>query len=249
MPTPFMHMALAERLIHDPDLPDDVCNILKAAWGAFLLGSIAPDARVSSGIDRAGTHFFEYAPVISPRPIAAMLTQFPQIARSAIIDAAQVAFVAGYIAHLTMDEVWCTELLFPTFINGLQWPNRETSFLVLHILLSYMDQRDLGLLPPTHYPAMASTAPRNWLPFMTDEGITVWRDTVASQLAPEGGSRTNEILGQRIHWTPEQMKEAINDPHKMAELVWHFVPEDRLAEVEQAMYSATRDAVIAYVKG
>ena len=45
MPTPFMHMALAERLIADPVLPAGLRDLLVSNWGAFLLGSIAPDAR------------------------------------------------------------------------------------------------------------------------------------------------------------------------------------------------------------
>ena len=68
MPTPFMHMALARRLIADPSLPTTIRDLVQSAWGAFLLGSIAPDARISSGLDRANTHFFEYQPVIDPPP-------------------------------------------------------------------------------------------------------------------------------------------------------------------------------------
>ena len=42
MPTPFMHMALAQRLIADPALPGATRDLLRASWGTFLLGSIAP---------------------------------------------------------------------------------------------------------------------------------------------------------------------------------------------------------------
>src|SRR6266436_5852158 len=80
MPTPFMHMALAERLITDPVLPAGVRDLLVSNWGAFLLGSIAPDARVSSGIDRVGTHFFEYVPHIDPSAVQVMMMRHPELA-------------------------------------------------------------------------------------------------------------------------------------------------------------------------
>jgi hypothetical protein len=117
------------------------------------------------------------------------------------------------------------------------------------MLLSYMDQRDLQLLPADHYPAISTATPRQWLPFMTDDGITVWRDTVANQLAPDGASLTNKILGSRVGWSAEEMESAINDSHKMADLVWHHVPVDQLEAVEHTMYSATRDAVVDFLKG
>src|SRR5260221_4240641 len=107
MPTPFMHMALAKRLLADGTFPEPARKFLAANWGPFLLGSVAPDARVSSGMDRAATHFFEYAPIIDPPPVQAMLARHPELVRSAILDDEQAAFVAGYAGHLSMDEVWC----------------------------------------------------------------------------------------------------------------------------------------------
>src|SRR5882724_7305584 len=129
MPTPFMHMALAERLLADPALPPAEHDLLADHWGAFLLGSIAPDARVSSGLDRVSTHFFEYLPKVDPPAVTAMLTRHPDLRRDQIDDAGRVAFVAGYAAHLAMDQVWCTDLLFPAFFHS-DWADNSTKLLV-----------------------------------------------------------------------------------------------------------------------
>ena len=86
MPTPFMHLAFAKRLISDKTLPGSAHALLEASWGAFLLGSIAPDARVSSGLERSQTHFFEYLPKIDPPPVDVMLTRHAELKRSAIAD-------------------------------------------------------------------------------------------------------------------------------------------------------------------
>ena len=84
MPTPFMHLAFAQRVIDDSALPMAYRETLTAPenWGAFLLGSVAPDARVSSGIRRADTHFFEYTPTIPVPPFTVMLERFPDCHRT-----------------------------------------------------------------------------------------------------------------------------------------------------------------------
>src|SRR5438876_756682 len=143
MPTPFMHMALAHRLLRDPQLPPKFRSHLDKEWGAFLLGSIAPDARVTAGTHRGESHFFEYQPVVDPPPIIAMLTTYPNLQANALSNDQHTAFIAGYAAHLKMDEVWCTDILFPVFIEGNRWASKQTEYLMLHLLLAYLDQRDL----------------------------------------------------------------------------------------------------------
>src|SRR5436190_432123 len=126
MPTPFMHMALAHRLMGDASFPENHKALLQAAWGPFLLGSIAPDARVSSGISRVDTHFFDYTPVIDPPPVVTMLARHPYLKREHLENSDQLAFVAGYVAHLAMDEVWSANLLYPAFIADSAWAPKAT---------------------------------------------------------------------------------------------------------------------------
>lgn len=242
MPTPFMHMALGQRLIADPDLSNAIRASLRQHWGAFLLGSIAPDARVSSGLRRAQTHFFEYAPKIEVPPAVRMLNDFPSLRHRATHgNLSQAVFVCGYAAHLSMDETWCVEMLFPHFHGG----NPQKQFVYLHLLLGYLDQRDRASLGPDHYSALCAAQPDRWLPFMTDADLTQWRDIVANQLAPEGQSRTLEILGPRINLTSNQMSNAIDDPATMQE-VWHNTPLATIHHIESAMYRGVRETVIAY---
>jgi hypothetical protein len=249
MPTPFMHMALAHRLLRDPELPANCRSHLAEQWGAFLLGSIAPDARVTAGTQRGESHFFEYQPVVSPPPIIAMLSKFPTLRSNALTDEQHMAFVAGYAAHLKMDEVWCTDMLFPVFIQGNRWDSKQTEYLMLHLLLAWMDQRDLSVLHPQDYDRLAGTVPKKWLPFMSDEGLSIWRDMVAPQIAPGGVSLTNQILGQRVALSADEMANHINDAVAMQERMWSILLPEQLAVVEESMYMQTRDAVIDYLNG
>lgn len=247
MPTPFMHMALAHRLFHDPEIPQTLRSAIGQEWGAFLLGSIAPDARVTSGIQRGESHFFEYQPVVDPPPVVAMLTKYPGLRPNALSSQQHVAFVAGYAAHLKMDEVWCTDMLFPVFIQGKLWDSQKTDYLMLHLLLAYMDQRDLQKLHSEDYHKLSVAMPQHWLPFIDDQGLCVWRDTVASQIAPGGMSLTNEILGQRVGLSSQEMDSYISNPDRMQELMWAYLLPERLARVEEAMYIGTRSTVIDYL--
>lgn len=245
-----MHMALVNRLIDDASLPTATRTLLRSAWGAFLLGSVAPDARVSSGISRVDTHFFEYAPTIDPPPATAMLHRHPGLRRSAVVnenDKARLAFVAGYAGHLAMDEIWCVDMLFPYFVHQNGWTNSASAMLALHVLLSYLDERDLKQLPDGEHEHLVSAEPRDWLPFMPDDALRGWRDIVAAQLPPAGASRTLEILGKRIGMTVEDMTEFLASKTQMGEIVWANVPAERVAATEEAMYVAVRRTVIAYL--
>jgi hypothetical protein len=245
-----MHMALVNRLIDDASLPAASRTLLRSAWGAFLLGSVAPDARVSSGISRVDTHFFEYTPSIDPPPVSAMLTRHPGLRHSAPNDekeAARVAFVAGYAGHLAMDEIWCVDMLFPHFIHGHEWNGHSDAMLTLHVLLSHLDERDLQQLPAGEHYYLMSAEPCRWLPFMPDEALRGWRDIIAAQLPPAGASRTLEILGKRVGLSVEEMAGYVTSKARMDEIVWSTIPAERLAAAEEAMYVAVRRTVIAYL--
>lgn len=248
MPTPFMHMAFAQRLIDDPTDQgfEPHRDLIVSNWGAFLLGNIAPDARVSSGLRRADTHFFEYESVITPPAMDAMLSAFPELRRSTVQDDARAAFIAGYVAHLAMDEVWCTDILFPFFTK--LWDGNFSSFQMLHICLGWLDARDLKTIPlATQYPALANATPDSWLPFMPDDAIRGWRDIVAGQIAPTGHSRTLEILGQRVAMSEAQMREFIESERAMNDYLWHNVPPATIAANDQRMADRARGNILAYL--
>lgn len=246
-----MHMAVAHRLICDHEIPIPLRDFVQAAWGAFLCGTIAPDARVSSGIARVNTHFFEYEPVVDPPAIAAMFKIYPALRYSALMaqsdhtnGVSHAAFIAGYVTHLAMDELWSIELLFPYFFA--EWGTKQSRFLMLHMLLGYLDQRDRRTLPDSDYLALARATPHDWLPFIPDIDLSMWQDIIAKQLAPGAASQTLQILGQRIAMSGEQMAAFINDPVRMNDELWQNVPPEAVAKVEEDMYRAARLALVSY---
>ena len=243
MPTPFTHLAVAERLLADPQLSDPIRALLQAERSAFLLGSVAADARVNSGGSRVDTHFYSYDQPIAEHPWRLMLAQHPRLRAAA--SPAQRAFLAGYVAHLAVDEYWSMEMLRPHFVER-QWGTRDLRFFMLHIILIHMDERDYAGLAGWQQRTLAAAEPDNWLPFMDDGTLCGWRDLIARQLG--GESETLEIFGGRIHKTPAEFRAVLDSAEAMQINLWEHIPQAELARVEGLMYEFAREQMAAYCR-
>jgi len=116
----------------------------------------------------------------------------------------------------------------------------------LHMLLATLDERDLGEIPDSQYPALVGVRPSGWLPFIPDSDLASWRDVIAGQIPPQGRNQTFEILGSRIGMTADEMVAFIRDPKRMS-LLWENLPQSLLTGVEEAMYRGVRAAVVEYL--
>ncbi|NJL92558.1 MAG: zinc dependent phospholipase C family protein [Anaerolineae bacterium] len=160
MPTPFMHLRAAHRFLSESPLAEIFRQQVESPnWlGAFLLGNVAPDARVSGGHSREATHFFEYQAHVEPHAGDALLAAYPQLRAE---QGAGRAFVAGYLAHLAMDVVWCEDMLFTQFYQR-DWGDAASKYLLLHVLLCYLDERDYKQWPIIFYDALHAATPQGW---------------------------------------------------------------------------------------
>lgn len=242
MPTPFTHLAVAQRLLVDGQLPEAVQRLIDAERPAFLLGNIAADARVSGNINREATHFYSYERPIDEHPWRVMLGKHPSLLTPH--SAAQRAFLAGYVAHLSMDELWSIEMVRPHFF-GAAWGDPKLRFLMLHIILIYMDERDYRLLADWQRGMLCQAKPSDWTPFMDDATLRDWRDFIGEQIAP-GMSETLNVFGGRIRVSPEDLRAILDSPARMRGDLWTHVPQALLADVEAHMYRHARAQMIRY---
>jgi hypothetical protein len=247
MPTPFMHMVAAQRLIEDPEFPEPQSAFIQHHWGAFLLGSISPDAHHRGKLSREDSHFFAYRAKVDPPAVQSMLKAHPALKNGAVSNLEQRAFVAGYLSHLEMDEVWCEDMLYPEFYGG-EWESRGTAFFMLHVLLSWMDARDYLHLHQTHHDALLSATADHWLEFFPDEAINAWRDAIASQIQPIGTSQTVEILGKRVSQGVEGVREILQSPERLEREMWVYITPAKMAAVEEKMYARMRQTVADYLR-
>jgi hypothetical protein len=243
MPTPFTHLAQAQRLLTDPLLPTAIRSALQAACPAFLLGSVAADARTNGSLKREDTHFYSYDQGIHAHPWRVMMERFPQLWQQPSADAQ--AFLAGYVAHLSVDEIWSLDILGPHFA-GRQWAPDRQRFLMLHVLLMVMDERDRALLEPWQAETLSQAAPEGWIPFMTDGLLAEWRDFIGGQLPPVGDSQTLAVFGQRINYTPAELRTLLDDAALLERDLWAHIPQTTLAAVEAQMYAHARQELMTY---
>ncbi|HEX2905934.1 MAG TPA: zinc dependent phospholipase C family protein [Phototrophicaceae bacterium] len=242
MPTPFTHLAVAQRLLVDEQLPPEIRARLAAEQGAFLFGNIAPDAR-PPGREREDTHFYVSSQVLQKPCWQMMMDKCSALLQPT--SAGQAAFLAGYIAHLAMDEIWTRHMLEPHFLHG-DWATRAYRFQMLHVLLIEMDQRDYGVLEAWQYGALAGAQPEQWLPFIDDTTLAHWRDFVAEQLKPGGVIQTLTVFGKRLSKSPDDLRRLLESPQDMYLLRENVTPEIQAA-LEVRMYDHAREQISQYL--
>src|SRR6266542_242387 len=115
MPTPFTHLAAASEILSHPDLEPAAQSALAAELPAFLFGNIAPDVQTVSGQPREATHFFPVPLRGAPAAPRLLLDRHPTLDRPATLPPAQVAFLAGYLAHRVFDQLWIAQIYEPVF--------------------------------------------------------------------------------------------------------------------------------------
>lgn len=243
MPTPFTHLETAQRMLVDEAIPSAVRDALNAERPAFLLGSVAADARTEGGLRREDTHFYSYDKGIREHPWRVMMQMNPGLQPPQ--SPAHQVFLAGYVAHLSVDETWSLDMLGPHFVVR-DWAPRHQRFLMLHILLSYMDERDLNRLFPWQPPTLIQAKPENWLPFMNDKILADWRDFIGEQIKPGGESQTLQVFGSRISRSPAELRAILDSPEQMQSDLWAHITPEILATIEADMYRHAVEQLVVY---
>ena len=110
MPPIFLHMAMAR----------DVQAAVESAAlnehpGAYYLGATTPDIRVLTRWDRSRTHFFDLDVFEHQDSVAELFAQHPELAKPEHLSPETVAFVAGYVTHLCLDERYINDVYRPYF--------------------------------------------------------------------------------------------------------------------------------------
>jgi len=244
MPTPFTHLLYAQRLLDDPAVPGDQRALLNDQRGAYLLGSIVADAQALAGLKRDDTHFYNFEVPMEDHPWRVMMARYPQLLE--VRDPTRRAFLAGYVMHLSMDEIWSLQMTGPEFAER-EWAPRMQRFLMLHILLIYIDERDLKLLDPRLNESLRDVQPHDWLPFLSDSVVSEWGNLIYKQIIPGGESETLAVYGARLKRTPEELRSILDSPQQMHDDLWVHITPELTARVESNMADHARTQMITYL--
>lgn len=239
MPTPFMHLAVAEQIRAELGRWGEngrfLSNLLAQQWPAFYLGSVAADLSAISNIPRHATHFYTMPPPPELEAHTEMLAAYPMLADVARLAPEQAVFIAGYSAHLLLDLIWLREIVFSFFHELEQWSSREQRRLAHFILLTYLDKLAYEALPETAVSTLAAAHPHQWLPFAPDETLNAWQAMLVAQLEPGAPSQTINIYAKRLQMTPERFAASLTDPTWMDAQVFSKVS---LSAVQAVLHDA-----------
>ena len=228
MPTPFTHLLAAPALLDFDEVPSAARSVMAANWPAFLLGNIAPDVQTISGQTREATHFFPVPLNGAPPAHRVMFEHYPELTRPQRLPAAQAAFLMGYLAHLSFDQLWIAELFAPVFGPEQTWANFKERLYLHNALRAYMDAIDLAQLPAPIGPALHTAYPERWLSFVKDADLARWRDQVADQLLPGAVSHTVVVFAERMQTDPKALAALVNSPTEMDQKIFSRVSRERL---------------------
>ncbi|MDQ7026835.1 MAG: zinc dependent phospholipase C family protein [Anaerolineae bacterium] len=242
MPTPFTHLLISHRLLNDRALSQKTRRLITAHPSDFLLGGIIADARPAGG-KRADTHFYHYTEPMPDNPWREMFRHYPSLRQP--LSTQHHAFLAGYVAHLAVDEYWSRYMLKPHFADSDWGEDKNDRFFSLHLLLIHMDERDEKALESAIPSRLRQSQAHHWLPFLTDSEICEWRDFIARQLETE--SQTLPVLGKRIQTSVADLRRIMDDTRKMQSRVWDNIAPSVLAHIEAEMYTFAQEQVEIYL--
>jgi len=240
-----MHLALGEAILDGNSLPQAVRHLLVQQRGSFLLGHTAPDVQAVSQQPREQTHFYSI-PRTTRRPAyEALFAAHPRLCRASGLPPAQVAFVAGYIAHLLLDELWL-EYIFERYFLQEWGPLHERLFLH-NVLRTWMDRQDQRRLNGSLVAALRGAHPAGWLPFVSDKHLYRWRDWLIEQLMPGHQVQTAEVFARRMGVPVADVEAVLRSPQQMEARLFCHLPQTALQSFQNVGYERSVALIRRYV--
>ncbi len=222
-----MITALDERSLDNGRLHTD----LRQNLPAFYLGNIAPDFQILCKLPRIESHFYPIPPAADDDAFGTMLAKYPDLHRAAHLPQEHAVFIAAYGAHLLLDLIWFQDILIPYFLKPKFLEDRAHRTFVHFTVLAYLDQLAYDSLSPTVGTLLASSIPKDWLPFAENDDLIQWRDLVANQLQPGGETETITIFSGRLHMSPEAFAANLHDADWMETNIFNVIPMDAIQTI------------------
>jgi hypothetical protein len=247
MPTPATHLALAEEMLRRNDLSAFTRRVLTQQRGPFLFGHTAPDVKTVSGQRREVCHFYAL-PRKTDRPAyQVMLGTYPSLAQANLLLEPHAAFIAGYIAHLVVDEVWLDEVFQRYFLQG--WGAIHKRLFLHNVLRTWVDGRDQVKLNGSVEHVLRGMEPQDWLPFVDDRHLRSWRDWLVAQLSPGERMQTAEVFARRMGIAAGEVEAIARSDAQMEKQVFRHFPRSALASFREIAYTRSVALVESYFGG
>lgn len=247
MPTPFMHLQVAEQICAKAQVQNDrLHTLLKQQWPAFYFGSVAPDYQEVADVPRHQTHFYDLPPEPDNMGYNTMWHTYPQLTDLANLSPEQAMFVAGYSVHLLYDMIWLRDVVYPFFFQAKDMGDRQQRILIHFILLTYLDKLAFASLPQTAARTLAAAASEAWLPFADNTHLDQWRNLLLPQLQPGAVASTVAVYARRLNLTPAEFAANLENPDWMEAHVFGKLPVTEIQSILATAVPRSLDLLLDY---
>jgi hypothetical protein len=227
MPTPAVHLYLAQEILQA--VP---AGCLNGATGDYLLGNIAPDAWSLGGLTRREAHILPIPIPPGKHCADELLALYPHLRASRQLPPAAAAFVAGYMAHLLVDELWYYRIFEPFFSREREGDAPIQRRLLYHnVLRLYCENALQDRVAGELVDALAGSAAQYAFPLFDDAALSAWRDRISAEMRPGASRRSAEVFAARLRAPVEQLLALLCDPAALETEVLGRLPAGLLAAV------------------
>jgi hypothetical protein len=180
MPHLVFHMSIARELAGTLKSP-----IIDSERGAYYMGATGPDMHVLDGSRRRATHFFDLGCIEEQDCVGAFFESYPELRDAKALSPRTAAFVAGYLSHLVVDELWITDVYRPFFGSQSSLGGDAQANVIDRVLQYDMDlerQRDREATAEIRAALLADPVDVE-AGFVDNAALRRWRDVAADLLA------------------------------------------------------------------
>ena len=231
MPGLRLHLTTARELARD--LPP---ARIDGFTGAYYLGATTPDIRAMTRWDRERTHFFRLDDFEHQSGVERLFEELPPLKDASSLDPETVAFMAGYLSHLVLDEEYITQIYRPLFGERSTLRDDDLADVMDKILqwdVERADCEDTEKLDEIRL-ALAEAAVEINVDFIGRDTLSQWRDVSLEVIAqPPSIERLVRFLGRRLGKGLEEEAEAARFAEgvpALLERTWAHVGEERVRE-------------------
>ncbi len=230
-------------------------RILEEDRGNLYLGSTAPDIRVITRWERGRTHFFDLDNFEEQSGVDGLFGAYPQLQEPGGLSAATVAFVAGYLTHLVMDELWINTIYRPFFGERSPLGGSVRANIMDRAMQFSLDRQkriDRELMGHVLDEIARSDLDME-IEFIDGDTLHRWKDIILDVVNhPPDWERFRYLAGRHLKEagieSPEQFQEFLLSLPDLVDETLRYLTEKRVREFMERSLERTTGAVKEYLK-
>jgi hypothetical protein len=230
-------------------------RLLDDERGNLYLGSTAPDIRVITRWDRERTHFFDLSSFDEQDGVSGLFEAHPQLREPARLAARTAAFVAGYVTHLVMDELWINTIYRPYF--GVRSPlGGDIRANIMDRAIQFSIDREKRVdrdLMAHVLDAVTRCDLALEIDFIDPGTLDRWKDVILEVVDhPPDWERFRMIAGRHLREagveSDEQFEEFLRSLPDLVDETLRYLTEERVAEFMDRSLECSVGAVREYLR-